>query len=55
MVCLKEKYAKKDKKQKESKCFILIASVYFRRSGSYGIDLEVDSSHQIVMIMCELK
>ena len=56
MVCLKEKYAKKSKNKKESKCFIyMIASVYSKRCGSYTMYLEGDSFHQIVMIVCELK
>ena len=33
----------------------MIASVYFRRCGSYKMYLEGDSSHQAVMIVCELK
>ena len=33
----------------------MIASVFSRRSGSYGIYLEDDSPHQAVMIVCELK
>ena len=55
MIWLKEKYAKKNKKQKESKCFTLIVSVYSRGCGSYKRYLEDDSPHQTVMIMCELK
>ena len=56
MVCLKEKYAKKSKNKKESKCFIyMIASVYSKRCGSYRIYLKGDSPHQAVMIVCELK
>ena len=51
---LKRKICKENKKQKESKCFIMIASVYFRRSGSYRMYLEGDSPHQTVMIVCEL-
>ena len=55
MVCLKEKYAKKIKKQKESNALYMIASVYSRRCESYRMYLKSDSSHQIVMITCELK
>ena len=33
----------------------MIASVYFRRCGSYRMYFEGDSSHQAVMIVCELK
>ena len=55
MFCLKEKYAKKNKKQKESNALYMIASVFSRRRGSYRMYLEGDSPHQIVMIVCELK
>ena len=33
----------------------MIASVYYRRCGSYRMYLEGDSLHQAVMIVCELK
>ena len=33
----------------------MIASVYFRRCGSYRMYLEGDSPHQAVMIVCKLK
>ena len=33
----------------------MLASVYFRRCGSYRMYLEGDSPHQAVMIVCELK
>ena len=52
---LKEKDAKKNKKQKDQIAFNMIASVYSRRCGSYRMYLEGDSPHQIVMIVCELK
>ena len=57
MIYLKEKYAKKKKsKAKRSKMLLkMIASVYFRRCGSYRMYLEGDSPHQAVMIVCELK
>ena len=56
MVCTKEKvYAKKKKKQKEQNALYMIASVFFRRCGSYRMYLKGDSSHQTVMIVCELK
>ena len=55
MVCLKEKDAKKNKKQKESNALYMIASVYYRICESYRMYLEGDSPHQIVMIVCELK
>ena len=52
---LKRKYARRNKKQKESNALYMIASVYSRRCGSYRMYLEGDSPHQIVMIVCELK
>ena len=52
---LKKKYAKKNKKQKDQNALNMIASVYFRRCGSYRMYLEGDSPHQTVMIVCELK
>ena len=55
MVCLKEKYAKKNKKKKEQNALYMIASVYSRRCRSYRMYLEGDSPHQTVMIVCELK
>ena len=56
MIYLKEKYAKKNQKQKDQKCFLnMITSVYSRRCGSYKMYLEGDSPHQAVMIVCELK
>ena len=54
MICLKEKYAKKNQKQKDQKMLLnMIASVYSRRYGSYRMYLEDDSPHQAVMIVCE--
>ena len=55
MICLKEKYAKKNQKQKDQNTLKMIASVYSRRCGSYRMYLEGDSLHQAVMIVCELK
>ena len=55
MICLKEKYAKKNKKQKDQNALYIIASVYSRRCESYKMYFESDSPHQTVMIMCELK
>ena len=56
MICLKkEKYAKKNKKQKDQNALNMITSVYSRRCESYRMYLEGDSLHQIVMIVCELK
>ena len=52
---LKRKYAKKNKKQKESNALYMITSVYSRRCGSYRMYLKGDSLHQTVMIVCELK
>ena len=55
MMCLKEKYAKKNQKKKDKNALKMIASVYSRRCGSYRMYLEGDSPHQAVMIVCELK
>ena len=55
MICLKEKYAKKNQKQKDQNALKMIASVYSRRCGSYRMYPEGNSPHQAVMIMCELK
>ena len=56
MIYLKEKYAKKKSKAKISKMLLkMIASMYFRRCGSYRMYLKGDSPHQTVMIVCELK
>ena len=56
MICLKEKYAKKNQKQKDKKNALnMIASVYSRRCGSYRMYLKGDSLHQAIMIVCELK
>ena len=55
MIRLKEKYAKKNQKRKDQKCFKMIASVYSRRCGSYRLYFESDSPHQAVMIVCEFK
>ena len=55
MVCLKRKYAMKNKKQKEQIALNMIASVSFRRYGSFRMYLKGNSPHQTVMIVCELK
>ena len=53
---LKRKICKEKSKAKRSKMLLkMIASVYFRRCGSYRMYLEGDSPHQAVMIVCELK
>ena len=46
MICLKEKYAMKNQKQKYQICFKIITSVYSRRCESYRMYLESDSPHQ---------
>ena len=51
----KEKYAKKNKKQKDQNAFKYDYKHVSRRCGSYRMYLEGDSPHQIVMIVCELK
>ena len=55
MICLKRKYAKKIKSKKNQNALNMIASVFFRRCGSYKMYFEGDSLHQTVMIVCELK
>ena len=55
MVCLKEKYTEKNKKQKNQNALYMIAIVYSRRCESYRMYLEGDSPYQTVMIVCELK
>ena len=55
MICLKEKYAKKNKKQKDQNALYMIGSMYSKRCGSYRMYLKGDSPHQTVMIVCELK
>ena len=53
---LKREICKEKSKAKRSKMLLnIIASVYFRRYGSYRMYLEGDSPHQAVMIVCELK
>ena len=49
MICLKEKYIKKKKKQN---ALYMIASVYTMKCGNYRMYLEGDSLHQTVMIVC---
>ena len=46
---------RKIKSKKIKNALKMIASVYSRRCGSYRMYLESDSSHQTVMIVCELK
>ena len=55
MVCLKEKYAKKNKNKKNQNALYMIASVSSRRYASCRIYLEDVSLYQEVMIVCELK
>ena len=51
----KKNMQSKIKSKKNQNALYMIASVYSRRCGSYRMYLEGDSSHQIVMIVCELK
>ena len=51
----KKKYAKKNKSKKNQNALYMIASVSFRRCGSYRMYSESDNSHQALMIVCELK
>ena len=57
MICLKNIYiCKENSKAKRSKMLLnMIASVYSRRYRRYRMYLEGDSSHEAVMIVCELK
>ena len=53
---LKRKICKEKSKAERSKMLLnMIASMYFRRCGSYRMYFEGDSPHQAVMIVCELK
>ena len=54
MVCLIEKYAKKNKSKNNENALYMIASVSSRRCGSYRMYLKGDSPHQTVLIVCEL-
>ena len=55
MVCSEEKYVKKNKRKKYQNALYMIANIYFKRCESYRMYLECNSSHQMVMIVCELK
>ena len=52
---LKRKICKENKRQKNQNVLYMIASVSFRRCGSYRMYFEGASPYQIVMIVCELK
>ena len=52
---LLKKKCKENKSKKNQNALNMIASMHFRKCGSYRMYLEGDSPHQIVMIMCELK
>ena len=49
------KICKENETKKNQNALYMIASVSFRRCGSYRMYLEGDSPHQAVMIVCELK
>ena len=51
----KRKYVKKNKSKKIQNALYMIASISFKRCGSYRMYPEGDSSHQAVMIVSELK
>ena len=51
----KKKYAKKNKSKKNQNALYMIASMSFRRCGSYRMYLKGDSLHQVVMIVWEFK
>ena len=56
MVCLKEKYAKKNKSKKIKMLYIWLQVCILGDVGvSYKMYLKGDSPHQTVMIVCELK
>ena len=50
-----QKINKINKSKKNQNDLYMIASVSFRRCGSYRMYLEGDSLHQTVMTACELK
>ena len=51
----KKNMQRKIKSKKNQNALYMIASMYFRRCGSYKMYLKGDSPHQTVMIVCELK
>ena len=51
---LKRKICKENKSKKNLNALYMIASVSFRRCGSYRMYLKGNSPHQAVMIVCEL-
>ena len=51
----KKNMQRKIKSKKNQNALNMIASMSSRRCGSYRMYLEGDSSHQTVMILCELK
>ena len=51
----RKKICKENKSKKNKYALYMIASVYFKRCGSYRMYLKGDSPHQTVMIVCELK
>ena len=51
----KENMQRKIKNKKNQNALNMIASMSFRRCGSYRMYLEGDSPYQTVMIVCELK
>ena len=55
MLKRKNMQKKKKRSKKIKNALKMIASVYFRRCGSYRMYLEGDNPHQAVMIVCELK
>ena len=52
---LKKKTCKENKSKNNQNALNMIANVYSKRCESYRMYLKCDSSHQIVMIVCELK
>ena len=52
---LKKKKCKENKCKKNQNTLNMIESMSSMRYGSYRMYLEGDSSHQTIMILCELK
>ena len=51
---LKRKICKENKSKKNQNALYMIASMSFKRCGSYRMYLKDDNPHQAVMIVCEL-
>ena len=51
---LKRKICKENKSKKNQNALYMIASMSFKRCGSYRMYLKDDNPYQAVMIVCEL-